>query len=246
MYENPQFNENNEKILCEMNGKNADMLMNIKTKLLKAGESFTICDANNETAILLLSGDVTYKFDGKEENAKRANQFVDRPYCVHFSKNNTVTVIANADSRILIQQTDNANDFGVVWYSPENVILQEVLDLCIDYYETTNYIFVHGWIPIIENCYFYDKDWRHARTERWEKARWCNPVDMFKYEVYEPNKTIVCGHWHCSAFWHTIDPSQYDEFGENENFDPFISDKVIALDACTAYSKKVNVLIVED
>ena len=47
MYENPKFNENNEKILCEMNGKNADMLMDIKTKMLKAGECFTICDANN-------------------------------------------------------------------------------------------------------------------------------------------------------------------------------------------------------
>ena len=125
MYENPKFNENNEKILCEMNGKNADMLMNIKTKMLKAGESVTVCDENNETAILLLSGDVDYSFDGKVENAKRANQFVDRPYCVHFSKNNTVTVTANAESRILIQQTDNNNDFGFVWYSPENVILQE-------------------------------------------------------------------------------------------------------------------------
>ena len=31
--------------------------------------------------------------------------------------------------------------------------LQEVLDMCIDYYETKHYIFVHGWIPIVENCY---------------------------------------------------------------------------------------------
>ena len=35
MYENPKFNENNEKILCEMGGKNADMLMDIKVKILK-------------------------------------------------------------------------------------------------------------------------------------------------------------------------------------------------------------------
>ena len=96
MYENPNFNSNNEKILCEMNGKNADMLMDIKTKLLGAGESVTVCDSNNETAILLLSGDVQYAFDGKTENAKRENQFVDRPYCVHFSRNNTVKVTANA------------------------------------------------------------------------------------------------------------------------------------------------------
>ena len=51
MYENPKFDANNEKILCEMNGKNADMLMDIKTKILKAGESVTVCDEDNETAI---------------------------------------------------------------------------------------------------------------------------------------------------------------------------------------------------
>lgn len=31
--------------------------------------------------------------------------------------------------------------------------LQEILDMCVDYYETNKYIFVHAWIPIIENCY---------------------------------------------------------------------------------------------
>ena len=71
MYENPNFDLNNEKVLCEMNGKNADMLMDIKTKLLKAGESVTVCDEKNETAILLLSGDVTYFFDGEEVKVVR-------------------------------------------------------------------------------------------------------------------------------------------------------------------------------
>ena len=42
MYETPVFNENNEKILCEMGGKNAEMLMTIKVKQLSAGESFTV------------------------------------------------------------------------------------------------------------------------------------------------------------------------------------------------------------
>ena len=39
MYENPKFNQNNEKILCERNGKNSDMLMDIRVKILKAGET---------------------------------------------------------------------------------------------------------------------------------------------------------------------------------------------------------------
>ena len=124
--------------------------------------------------------------------------------------------------------------------------LQEVLDMCIDYYETKHYIFVHGWIPVIENCYLYDSDWRTARKERWEKARWTNPVEMFRYEIYEPNKTIVCGHWHCSALWHEQNPDEYEEFGDKANFEPFITKNMIAIDACTAYSKKINVLIIEE
>ena len=124
--------------------------------------------------------------------------------------------------------------------------LQEMLDLCVDYFETEHYIFVHGWIPIIENCYLYDENWRNARKERWQKARWTNPVIMYRNEIYEPNKTIVCGHWHCSALWHEQNPEQYEEFGERANFEPFITDKMIVLDACTAHTKKVNVLVLED
>lgn len=124
--------------------------------------------------------------------------------------------------------------------------LQEVLDMCVDYYETKHYIFVHGWIPIIENSYLYDSNWRTARKERWEKARWANPVEMYRYEIYEPNKPIVCGHWHCSALWHEQNPDEYEEFGDKANFEPFITKNMIAIDACTPYSHKVNVVVLED
>ena len=124
--------------------------------------------------------------------------------------------------------------------------LQEVLDMCIDYYETEHYIFVHGWIPIIENRYLYDSEWRKARKERWQKARWLNPVEMYRYEIYEKNKTVVCGHWHCSALWHEQNSDKYEEFGEKENFEPFITKNMIALDTCTVHTKKVNVVVLED
>ncbi len=125
MYQNPNYNQNNEKILCEMNGVNADMLMNIKIKLLSAGESLTICDSKNETAILLIAGGLEFRYNGETKSATRKNQFEERPYCLHFSRNNSVTVKATEDTRILIQQTDNANDFGCKWYGPDDLLLQE-------------------------------------------------------------------------------------------------------------------------
>lgn len=125
MYENPQFNENNEKLLCEMGGKNADMLMTIKVRLLNSGESLTVCSKGNETAILLLQGEVEYAFAGETRSAVRRSPFLDKPYCLHFSKDKAASVTAKTDARILIQQTDNERDFDTVWYTPENCMLQE-------------------------------------------------------------------------------------------------------------------------
>ncbi|MCD7827553.1 MAG: 5-deoxy-glucuronate isomerase [Clostridiales bacterium] len=125
MFEIPSLNENNEKILCEMNGKNADMGMNIKVKFLKAGESISLDDKNNETAVLLVSGSVKFKWNGKEAEGQRANPFEMKPYCLHVSKNTPFTVFAAADSEIVIQQTDNDREFEPVFYAPEDCLYQE-------------------------------------------------------------------------------------------------------------------------
>ena len=69
---------------------------------------------------------------------------------------------------------------------------------------------------------------------------------MYRYEIYEKNKTVVCGHWHCSALWHEQNSDKYEEFGEKENFEPFITKNMIALDTCTVHTKKVNVVVLED
>ena len=124
MYENPKFNQNNEKILCERNGKNSDMLMDIRVKILKAGETMTFCEAENETALLLMAGDVDFVFDEKNENAKRRSPFLDKATAIHFARNNTVTVKANEESRFVIEQTDNSNDFGVHYYKGEDMTVQ--------------------------------------------------------------------------------------------------------------------------
>ena len=78
MYENPKFNQNNEKILCERNGKNSDMLMDIRVKILKAGETMTFCEAENETALLLMAGDVDFVFDEKTEMQRDVLRFLTR------------------------------------------------------------------------------------------------------------------------------------------------------------------------
>lgn len=125
MFGIPELNENNEKILCEMNGINSDMLMNIKVKFLKAGEKIRIFDAENETAVLLVSGEVRFIWNGKEETGSRQSPFEMKPYCLHASKNTEFFVEGLKDSEIVIQQTNNEKEFEAVFYKPEDCLYQE-------------------------------------------------------------------------------------------------------------------------
>ena len=125
MLERPEFNESNEQILCEMGGKNADMLMNIKVKRLSEGEVFSLKDPENETAFLLLQGQLTFTADGTEyETAYRENPFSKTPYALHVCKDTEVKINAIKDSEVLIQQTDNDREFDTVFYTPQNCLYQ--------------------------------------------------------------------------------------------------------------------------
>lgn len=131
-----------------------------------------------------------------------------------------------------------------------------LLNQMVDYYETEHYIFVHGWIPcwdrgaskyVMENAFIYNNEWRGLSTRDWKQARWRNGIDCAKHGIIEPNKTIICGHWHCS-YGHWLDsPDKYSSsIGEDSNFEPYYADGIIAIDACTAYSGKVNCIVIDD
>ena len=131
-----------------------------------------------------------------------------------------------------------------------------LLNQMVDYYETEHYIFVHGWIPcwdrgaskyVMENAFIYNSEWRGLSTRDWKQARWRNGIDCAKHGIIEPNKTIICGHWHCS-YGHWLDnPDKYNSsIGEDSNFEPYYADGIIAIDACTAYSGKVNCIVIDD
>lgn len=139
---------------------------------------------------------------------------------------------------------------------------KKLIKSCIPYYELGDYIFVHGWIPVSSksiNLYHgyeestYLNDWRNLglNSKKWEKCRWLNGMDQWRQGVIEPNKTIVCGHWHCSWYWsHIIGdrkefPSKEDE-GWEKSFEMVQDKGIIALDACTAYSELINILVISE
>lgn len=125
----------------------------------------------------------------------------------------------------------------------------------VNYFETQHYIFVHSWIALKCNAelpkhytknrkYEFNSDWRNAPFVDWEQARWVNPFDMAQRGLNQTGKTIVFGHWHSSTGWSTAEGRS--EFGEDAKFEPYYGDGFISIDACTAHSGKVNVLVIED
>lgn len=132
----------------------------------------------------------------------------------------------------------------------KSVLIQEIIPSMINYYETEHYIFVHGWIPCIEineggKGYSYIEDWRNSQDEQWKDARWFNGMEVAHCGVIEEGKTIVCGHWHCS-FGHSQYENDGGEFDNNPNFKPYYGNGVIAIDGCTAFTGKVNCIVIDD
>ena len=124
----------------------------------------------------------------------------------------------------------------------------EIIPAMLDYYETEHYIFVHGWIPCSPRGFHqYDmfEDWRDSDSQAWASARWYNGMDAAAAGVTVEGKTIVCGHWH-SSYGHSRFEKKCSEFGDDADFSPYCASGIIALDACTAHSHKVNVIVLED
>ena len=68
---------------------------------------------------------------------------------------------------------------------------------------------------------------------------------MAENGLNQTGKTIVCGHWHCSSGW--AKEASIPEFGYGSCCEPYYyKDKLIMIDACTAATKVVNVLVLED
>lgn len=101
----------------------------------------------------------------------------------------------------------------------------------VDYYETERYLFIHGWLP---------EKGTSATARDWEKARCASWVRHYNGQPPLPGKTLICGHvpTFCADFLN-ITP-------ETEGDTAFYGNGLIAIDAGTMDSKKINVLVLEE
>ena len=118
----------------------------------------------------------------------------------------------------------------------------------MDYYELGDKIFVHGWIPTTvtsetDHTACVAETWQEGD---WERARWDNGMEMAHFRLTVPDKTVVCGHWHTS-WGHSRYHKNGDEWGvASADFSPYRDKGIIAIDACTAYTRCVNVVVFDE
>ena len=137
--------------------------------------------------------------------------------------------------------------------------LLKIIDSMLNYYELGNYIFVHGWVPYTLqdshdpdqqegefSCIMIPEIDLNAEDFMWAHARWSNGMKEWHMGVTIPNKTIVCGHWHCSHGNYLYHKLGSGEFEKDSSFEPFIDEGVICLDACTAFTQKVNLIVLDE
>ncbi len=168
----------------------------------------------------------------------------------HFRKNGTLSTfiqLTGATSEDILSRPKE-----VLEKLKKTPFVKQIIPSMKDYFETEHYIFVHGWIPSFfgrgwndDGSDYYD-EWRTASTEMWEESRWTNGMEAAYNGVTEKGKTIVCGHW-ATCFGH----GRYEGVGD-ENIsmasllEPYYAKGIIAIDGCTAFSHKVNCIVVED
>ena len=112
----------------------------------------------------------------------------------------------------------------------------------LNYFETEHYIFVHGWLPTstgVQPPRLLD-NWRDADEAAWRSARFSEWMSLYRLPAARPEKTIVCGHRPTRL------ASMVDSTRAPSDSSIYYSDGIIAIDAGTIRSGKVNLLVLED
>lgn len=116
----PAFDGQGVKVLSRAGDPVNDMMMNITVYRMKAGQERSFFSETDETAVLLVLGDVTYQWHDRQETGKRNSFIRQGPFCLHTPKCVRVTIRAHTDSEVLVQMTENDRFFDPVFYHPED------------------------------------------------------------------------------------------------------------------------------
>lgn len=213
-------------------------------------------DINNKDHIIIICGDII-------DRGKETDKIIDFLY--DFPEDRRILIMGNHEElfcdmiyRGYPQSIDYSNGTYETYkllYKKEEIFeisrfektkLSRLIDQMINFYETNNYVFVHGWIPLSEN-------WRNENIDHWHNARWLNGIKQNIMGNNIPNKTIVCGHIP------SIYGNLYKEYGKNAFIDSdkkiinhpelntiYKNNGIICLDCNTFLTSHIEVLVLTE
>ena len=210
-------------------------------------------DKNNANHLLVCCGDY---FDRGNENAEVLKFFERLEYKVllrgnhedlllkllqtgkvlpHNYINGTMRTLENFFGKYFIDPADDTIDFSGKTRTVDRIC--DFINETVNYFETENYVFVHGWLPEKSDA---PEIRQKISDELWEKARWEKWTE--KYDGTKPlsDKTVVCGH--VPTFY----AKRFDHERDEKCADVFYGNGLIAIDGGTFDSKQINVLVIED
>ena len=145
-------------------------------------------------------------------------------------------------AQILGEDAVDANGcFDVSAHAEKIHDLKEFIDSMVNYLESDKYVFTHGWLPIAFEGRrpYIAHTWRDASEAEWAEARLLEWQQLYSVGALVDGKTIVCGHRPARL------AHMFDSLREPDCSEPFYGRGMIAIDAGTVRSGRVNVLVVE-
>ena len=192
------------------------------------------------------------------------NAIIRRVFLLHDIHNGTVKTaeaIALHDGISMKEfGLSESDDMEILSAVDRSSLWNDYVSKTVDFAEVGKNIFVHGWIPCKQSLkedewgtkiypsYEKQSNWRSPNAD-WRGARWMNGMQAWLDGAKIRGKTIWCGHWHAS-WGHSVIHHDGVEFphvkGDVAHFSPFIDNGIVAMDACTAFSHKVNCIMIEE
>ena len=207
-----------------------------------------LIDLLKQEKLILIKGNHEYLLDHLLDNLDLC--VTNRKAVSHHYHNGTVDTVLTMTNSTEIDLT--VNPTRIVNAFKNTDFYKILLPSAIDYFETDNYVFVHGYIPCKTertiwgiNPKRYNPNWRNATREEWYEASWINGMQAWANGIKEDKKTIVCGHYKTS-FGHANYEGRGSVDGEKQIFEPFIKDGIMAIDGTTKLSGIVNCIVLED
>lgn len=116
---NNEFKKGYEKLISE---ENEVIKMDFGVLSLSKGDSYKFLEAK-ECVFTLLTGEVIFKYEGKEEKALRNSCFHENPTVLHVPENTEVVILSESEkTEILLQSTKNSKRFEAKIYREADLL----------------------------------------------------------------------------------------------------------------------------